>query len=97
MGGAGTGERFGRQEFVQRVADRASARESEAVYGARVVLEVLDEATTGGMVGKVREALPPDLRQLLDAGSQATCLPEELGDHGATHIESRSTVTAASP
>lgn len=69
MGDAGTGELFGGQEFVQRVADRAIVRESDAAYGARVVLEVLEEATTGGLVGTIREALPPDIRQLLEAGS----------------------------
>ncbi|MDQ3764462.1 MAG: DUF2267 domain-containing protein [Actinomycetota bacterium] len=68
MGGAG--ERFDMPEFVQRVADRASAQEPDAVYGARVVLEVLDEATTGGLIGKVGEALPADIRKLLEAGSQ---------------------------
>ncbi|MDQ4032505.1 MAG: DUF2267 domain-containing protein [Actinomycetota bacterium] len=33
-------------------------------------LEVLDEATTGGLIGKVGEALPADIRQLPDAGSK---------------------------
>lgn len=69
IGDAGTGELFGGQDFVQRVADRAIVREADAAYGARVVLEVLEEATTGGLAGTVREALPPDIRQLLDAGS----------------------------
>lgn len=70
MGDAGTGELFGGQGFVQRVADRAIVRELDAAYGARAVLEVLEEATTGGLAGTVREALPADIRQLLDAGSQ---------------------------
>ena len=70
MDGAGPGERFDRPQFVQRVAERAGAREPDAVYAARVVLEVVDEATTGGLIGKVRESLPEDIRDLLDAGSE---------------------------
>ncbi|WP_019807806.1 DUF2267 domain-containing protein [Saccharomonospora halophila] len=68
MGGAGSGERFGLDEFTRRVADRGHFGESNAVYGARVVLEVTGEATEGVME-KVREALPDDLRELVDAGS----------------------------
>lgn len=69
MGGAGSGERFDRQEFVRRVAGRSGADDPRAVYAARVVLEVVEEATTGGLMDKVRDALPDDLRALLDAGS----------------------------
>ncbi|MBF6327817.1 DUF2267 domain-containing protein [Nocardia transvalensis] len=70
---AGAGrERFDRTEFVTRVAERARTTTSAATYQARVVLEVLDEATTGGLIDRLREALPDDLRSLTDAGSSGT-------------------------
>ncbi|EHR48453.1 MULTISPECIES: DUF2267 domain-containing protein [Actinomycetes] len=69
MGGAGSGVRFDRGEFVMRVVQRDRADEPAAVYRARVVFEVFREATTGGVVDKVCEALPADVRELVDAGS----------------------------
>ncbi|MCT2582319.1 DUF2267 domain-containing protein [Actinophytocola gossypii] len=69
MGGAGSGERFDRDEFIARVAQRDRTDEPAATYRARVVFEVLREATTGGVVDKVRGSLPDDLRSLVDAGS----------------------------
>jgi uncharacterized protein (DUF2267 family) len=68
-GGLGTGERFGLNEFIARVAERDRTDESAATYRARVVLEVLDEATSGNVVGKVAESLPDDIRKLIEAGS----------------------------
>ncbi|TDC56456.1 DUF2267 domain-containing protein [Actinomadura sp. KC345] len=69
FGGSGTGERFGRHDFIERVAIRAHADDSQAAYLARVVLEVVGEATQGGMMTKVKEALPDDIRELVSAGS----------------------------
>lgn len=68
-GGQATGERFDRHEFVRRVAARSGADEPVAAYQARGVLEVVDEATTGGVVDKVRAALPEDIRELVVAGT----------------------------
>jgi uncharacterized protein (DUF2267 family) len=68
MGGAGTGERFGLDEFAVRAAYRGHMAEPDAVYGARAVLEVVGEATQGSL-DKVRSALPGELRDLIDAGS----------------------------
>lgn len=68
MGGAGSGERFGLDEFIRRVSARGHIPEPNAVYGSRVVLEVTGEATSG-VLNKVRDALPDDLRPLVDAGS----------------------------
>ncbi|MFE0022576.1 DUF2267 domain-containing protein [Amycolatopsis sp. NPDC059021] len=68
MGGAGTGERFGLDEFAERVAQRGHMVVPDAVYRSRVVLEVVGEATQGAL-GKVRDTLPGDLRELIDAGS----------------------------
>jgi uncharacterized protein (DUF2267 family) len=68
-GGEGTGERFDRSDFIERVASRSGADEPKAAYIARTVLEVVDEATEGGIVSKVLDSLPPDLRSLIAAGS----------------------------
>ncbi|WP_043621667.1 DUF2267 domain-containing protein [Nonomuraea candida] len=70
MGGFGTGEHFGREEFVQRVADRAGVDRPQAIYLARVVLEVTGEATQGHIMDKVCDSLPQNLRPLVTAGSQ---------------------------
>lgn len=69
LSGAGTGERFDLNEFIQRVSQRSSMEEPQAAYVCRVVLEVVREATQGGMMDKVRDALPEELRELVDSGS----------------------------
>jgi uncharacterized protein (DUF2267 family) len=68
-GGQGTGERFGRHDFVERIAVRAGVDEPQAAYIGRTVLEVVDEATQGSITRKVTESLPPDIRALVSAGS----------------------------
>ena len=42
----------------------------DAAYAARVVLEVVDEATTGALMDKVRVSLPDDIRELVGAGGR---------------------------
>ncbi|WP_016699660.1 DUF2267 domain-containing protein [Actinoalloteichus spitiensis] len=69
MGGAGSGERFDLDEFTRRVANRAGVDPPKAVYDARVVLEVLGEATQGETLHRVRDSLPEEMRGLIDAGS----------------------------
>ncbi|MER7080175.1 Uncharacterized conserved protein, DUF2267 family [Saccharopolyspora kobensis] len=69
FGGAGTGERFGLDEFVHRVSSRSGFDEPQATYAARVVFEVLREATQGGVMDHVRDTLTDDLLVLVDAGS----------------------------
>lgn len=69
LGGAGTGERFGRSDFIERVAERAGVDRPRAAHLARAVFEVVDEATSGGVTAKVRASLPPDIRNLISAGS----------------------------
>jgi uncharacterized protein (DUF2267 family) len=70
MGGIGTGERFDRHEFIARVAERTGTDSQQAAYQARVVFEVIEEASSGGLMDRVRDALPEDLRELAMAGSQ---------------------------
>jgi uncharacterized protein (DUF2267 family) len=68
-GGAGTGERFDRSDFIARVASRAGVDEPQAAYLARTVVEVVDEATGEGIMSKVLGSLPPDIRSFIAAGS----------------------------
>lgn len=67
--GHGSGEPFDRHTFVDRVTQRTGADSPDAVYQARVVLEVVGEAVVGGLMDKVGESLPPDIRSLVSAGS----------------------------
>lgn len=69
FGGAGTGERFDRNEFVDRVSERAGTEPPQTVFFVRVVFELIEEATSGKIMQHVRESLPPDLRPLATAGS----------------------------
>ncbi|HEU5157466.1 MAG TPA: DUF2267 domain-containing protein [Streptosporangiaceae bacterium] len=68
-GGVGTGERFDRTDFIERIAFRAGVDEPQAAYLSRMVLEVVNEATEGSITMKVAESLPPDIRSLVTAGS----------------------------
>lgn len=66
VGGA---ERFSLDDFVARVGERAGVDPPAAAFDARVVLEVVDEATTGGITANLREQLPAEFDRLFDAGS----------------------------
>lgn len=59
----------GLPDFVEHAGNRGGSSGSDTVYRARVVLEVLDEATTGRILAKVRDSLPEQVRPLIDAGS----------------------------
>ncbi|WP_213455615.1 DUF2267 domain-containing protein [Rhizomonospora bruguierae] len=65
----GTGEHFDRNGFADRVSEKSGYDGPGAIFVARVVCEVLREATTGGVMAKVRDSLPPDLRPVVMAGS----------------------------
>lgn len=70
MAGAGTGERFGMDEFTARVSDRSGMGAPQATYAARVVIEMVGEATEGGVLDKVRDSLSEELRPLVTTGSK---------------------------
>lgn len=55
---AGTGEQFSLDDFLGRVTERECVDQPAAVFHARVVLEVTEEATTGSLMTKVREQFP---------------------------------------
>jgi uncharacterized protein (DUF2267 family) len=64
----GSGEHFDRDAFITRIEQKSGLDRPRAVYAARVVSEVVDEATQGAVMAKVREALPPDVRPIVTAG-----------------------------
>jgi uncharacterized protein (DUF2267 family) len=70
-----TGVRMSRQEFFDRVAQRASLDPPKAAHAARSVIEVVDEATEGTQLDKIRESLDEELAQILFAGSTGTAGP----------------------
>lgn len=60
---SGTHVHFGRGDFISRVAERAGVGDDQAAYIARAVLDALNAATEGGLMAKVTESLPADLRE----------------------------------
>ncbi|NJQ00173.1 DUF2267 domain-containing protein [Streptomyces zingiberis] len=65
-----TGVRMDSHEFFERVAERAHTGYPKAVHESRCVLEVVDEATQGGMTEKIRAALDAELAEVLFSGSE---------------------------
>lgn len=65
----GTAERYSVEEFLERVAAREGTDRPRAAFHSRVVLEVVDEATTGGLMTKVREQFPSEFDRLFEVGS----------------------------
>ncbi|WP_017569801.1 DUF2267 domain-containing protein [Nocardiopsis halotolerans] len=63
-------ESFDQREFLSRVAQRSHSDPPEAARNAHAVFETLDDATTGGVMDKVRHALPEDLREFSLEGGQ---------------------------
>ncbi|WP_019545017.1 DUF2267 domain-containing protein [Streptomyces sulphureus] len=67
-----TGARMDRREFFDRVAQRSGLDPSKAIHAARCVVEVVDEATSGDVLGKIRQSLDEELATVLYAGSSGT-------------------------
>jgi uncharacterized protein (DUF2267 family) len=68
-GAAPVGKRFDSDEFLQRVSEREGVDLPLAVHHARAVLEVLQQAVSGGEINDVKHRLPDDYQRLF-AGSQ---------------------------
>ena len=69
---AESGQRFGYDEFVDRVAERAEREEEDAAFGAKAVVALLGEIAPGGEVSDVQAQLPDeyaDLFELVGAAS----------------------------
>ena len=65
-----TGERFSLDSFFTKVSEREGVQRAQAAFHARAVLEVVDEATQGSVLTKVRDQLPDEFDRLFEAGSQ---------------------------
>jgi uncharacterized protein (DUF2267 family) len=66
---AGGGVPFSLDEFFLRVSQREDVDLPQAVYHARVVMEVLSEAVSPGEMDDIRSQLPSEYKPLLQ-GSQ---------------------------
>jgi uncharacterized protein (DUF2267 family) len=62
-------ERFSLEEFLDRVAAREKTDMPDAVYHARVVVEVLEEAISPDEWEQLRAQLPEDYNPLFESGS----------------------------
>ncbi len=67
---AGVGDRFSLDDFFQRVSIREGVELPQAVYHARAVIEVLQEAISPGEIEDIRAQLPKEFNPLFEAGSQ---------------------------
>ena len=63
-------ENFSLNEFFNRVTKREKVDPPDAVYHARVVLEIVGEAVTPGELNNVRAQLPGEYDPLFEAGSK---------------------------
>ncbi len=70
------GQRFGLDEFFSKVSEKEGSRVQDAVYHARVVIEVVGDAVTGGELNNVRDQLPDEYNKLFEAGSKGE-MPSE--------------------
>ncbi|WP_406729069.1 DUF2267 domain-containing protein [Streptomyces sp. GD-15H] len=64
-----TGIRMDYDTFLDRVAQRAGEDKAKATHEARTVMELVGEATQGGLTDKVRQSLDDELARILFAGS----------------------------
>jgi uncharacterized protein (DUF2267 family) len=69
--GEETSKPYSLEEFFERVNEKdGGVDRPRAVYHARVVMEVLQEAVTKGEMDDVRSQLPDEYAPLFEAGSQ---------------------------
>jgi len=62
------GGQFSGTDFIPRVAGRAGVSTDQAAHIARAVLDALTAATEGGLMAKVTDTLPADLREYVTPG-----------------------------
>ncbi|MFQ3319437.1 MAG: hypothetical protein ACI8UR_000074 [Natronomonas sp.] len=66
------GQRFGYDEFVDRIAERAHAEEPDAAFHAQAIVDLLADVIPEGEIDDLEEGLPDeydDLFELVDAES----------------------------
>jgi uncharacterized protein (DUF2267 family) len=66
----GTAERFGLDDFFNRVSERSGADLPGATHQARAVVAVLGEAVSEGELDDVRQQLPEEFTPLFESGSE---------------------------
>jgi uncharacterized protein (DUF2267 family) len=66
------GQRFGFQEFMERVSQEEGVDLPKAVHHARAVISVLQEAVSAGEIEDVRAQLPDEFDPLFESGSEGT-------------------------
>jgi uncharacterized protein (DUF2267 family) len=83
---AGMADRFSLNDYFHRVSGSEGADLPAAVFHARVVIEVLEEAVSPGEIAKVRAQLPAEFDPLFEAGSEGPL--RKKGAEAATIIPS---------
>lgn len=63
-------EAFSSDSFLQRISEREGVDLPASVFHTRVVLNVLQDAVTPGVMDHVRDQLPDDYQRLFQAGSE---------------------------
>lgn len=58
--------RFSVEDFYQRVAEREGRELSDAVFHAKVVLNLIEEAVDAGEMKKIRAQLPEEWKTIMD-------------------------------
>jgi uncharacterized protein (DUF2267 family) len=66
---SGIGERFSLDEFFRRVRIKEGVDLPDAIFHARVVMEVVSEAVSKGEMDDVRAQLPAEYDRLFESGS----------------------------
>lgn len=64
------GERFGLDEFLDRVSKRENVDKPVGTFHARAVIEVLQEAVSAGEIRDVLAQLPAEYNRIFLAGSE---------------------------
>lgn len=77
----GHGQRFGVDEFINRVSLREGVAAPQAAHHAQAVLSVLASAVSPGEMAQVRGQLPEDIRRLLPG---ATIVPDAVASSAAS-------------
>ena len=67
---SGIGERFSLDEFFRRVRIKEGVDLPDAIFHARVVMEVVSEAVSKGEMDDVRAQLPAEYDRLFESGSK---------------------------
>lgn len=63
---AETGQRFGYDEFIDRVAERAEIEDADAAFQAQAIVAMLAEVSPGSEIQDVRDGLPEEFEELFE-------------------------------